>query len=59
VQFEKKALKGGNRRFLIECIKVREKEKGNKKWMREREVFYRQNEFSMQGIKDLKEKGRM
>jgi len=56
MKFEK-ALKGGNRRLLIECIKAREKEKGNKGWMEEREVFYRQNGFSTEGIKDLRERG--
>jgi len=28
VKLEEKALKGGNRRLLIECIKAREREKG-------------------------------
>jgi len=38
VKFEEKTLKGGNRRLLIECIKTRERKKGN---MGEREDFYR------------------
>jgi len=39
VKFEEKALKEGNRRLLIECIKAREREKGSKGWMEEREDF--------------------
>jgi len=57
VKFEEKALKGDNRRLLIECIKAREREKGSKEWMEEREVFYRQNGFSTEGIKDLRKRG--
>jgi len=30
---------------------------GCKGWMEEREVFYRQNGFSTEGIKDLRERG--
>jgi len=56
VEFEEKALKGGNRRFLIECMKVRERERGSKGWMEKREDFYRQNGFSSEGIKDLRER---
>jgi len=59
MKFEEKALEGGNRRLLIECIKAREKEKDCKGWMEEREVFYRQNGFSTEGIKDLRERGGM
>jgi len=58
VEFEEKTLKGDNRRLLIiECIKAREKEKGSKRWIEEREVFYRQNGFSTKGIKDVRERG--
>jgi len=49
-------LKGGNRRLLIECIKSREREKGSKGCMGEKENFYRQNGFSTEGIKDLRER---
>jgi len=55
VKFEEKALKGGNRGLLIECIKARERKKDGKGWMGEREDFYRQNGFSTEGIKDLRE----
>jgi len=58
VKFEEKALKGSNRRLLIECIKAREKKKGSKGWIGER-FFYRQNGFSTEGIKDLRERGGM
>jgi len=30
VKFEEKALKGGNKRLLIECIEARKSEKGSK-----------------------------
>jgi len=33
VKFEEKALKGSNRRLLIECIKARERETSSKEWM--------------------------
>jgi len=36
VKFEEEALKGDNKTLLIECIKAREREKGNKGWMGER-----------------------
>jgi len=49
-------LEEGNRRLLIECIKAREREEGSKGWMREREDFYRQNGFSTEEIKDLRER---
>jgi len=52
---EEKVLKGGNRRLLIECIKVREREGCSKK-RGEREDFYRQNGFSSKGIKTLRER---
>jgi len=51
-------MEGGNRRLLIECIEAREREKGCKGWMKEREIFYGQNGFSTEGIKDLRERGR-
>jgi len=57
MKFEEKALEGGNRRLLIECIEATEREKGCKEWMEEREVFYRQNGFSTEGIKDFRERG--
>jgi len=59
MKFEEKALKGDNRRLLIECIEARKREKGNKGWMEEKEVFYRQNGFSTEGIKDLRVRGGM
>jgi len=59
MKFEEKALEGGNRRLLIECIEVREREKGCKGWIEKREVFYRRNGFSTEGIKDLRGRGRM
>jgi len=48
-------------RLLIECIEAREREKGCKGWMEEREIFYRQNGFSTEGIRerDLRERGGM
>jgi len=57
VKFEERALKGGNRKLLIEYIKAREREKGRKGFMGEREDFYRQNGFSTEGIKDLRMRG--
>jgi len=42
--------------LLIECTKAREREKGSKEWMEEKEDFYRQNGFSTEGIKDLRER---
>jgi len=57
VKCEEKALKGGYKRLLIKCIKAREREKASKGWMREREVFYRQNGFSTEGIKDVRMRG--
>jgi len=33
------------------------REKGSKRWVGEREVFYQQNGFSTEGIKDLRERG--
>jgi len=57
MKFEEKALKGRNRRLLIECIEAREREKDCKEWMEEKEVFYRQNGFSTEEIKDLRERG--
>jgi len=57
MKFEEKALEGGNRKLLIECIEAREREKGCKGWMKEREVLYRQNGFSTEGIKNLRERG--
>jgi len=56
VKFEEKALKGDNRRLLIECIKARKRMKDSKEWMGEGENFYRQNGFSTEGIKDLSER---
>jgi len=56
VKFEEKALKGGNRRLLIECIKARKREKGSKRWIGEKEIFYRENGFSTEGIKDFRER---
>jgi len=41
MEFEEKALEGGNRRLLIECIETRKREKGCKGWMEEREILYR------------------
>jgi len=40
--------------LLIECIIAREREKASKRWMGEREDFYRQNRFSTEGIIDLR-----
>jgi len=57
MRFEEKALEGGNRRLLIECMEARESEKDCKGWMKEREVFYRQNGFSTERIKDLGREG--
>jgi len=37
VKFEEKALKGNNRRLLIECIKKREK--GSKGWIGKERIF--------------------
>jgi len=51
-------LKGDNRRLLIECIKVSEKEGGSKGKVGEREDFYRQNRFSSERIKALRERER-
>jgi len=56
-KFKEKVLEGGNRRLLIECIEAREREKSCKGWMEEREIFYRQNGFSTEGIKDLRTRG--
>jgi len=56
VKFEQKALKGDNKRLLIECIKVRERQRGREGWMGKREDFYKQNGFSSGGIKDLRER---
>jgi len=39
MKFEEKALKGDNRRLLIECIEVREKEKSRMGWMGEKRIF--------------------
>jgi len=36
MKFKEKALKRGNRRLLIECIKAREREKDSKRWMGDR-----------------------
>lgn len=56
VKFEEKAMREGNRKLLVECIKEREKE-GNVRGMKEeREKFYRQNGFSLEGIKRLRER---
>jgi len=57
-KFEEKALKRGNRRLLIECIEAREREKDSTEWMGEREDFYKQNGFSLEEIKDLRERER-
>jgi len=57
MKFAEKALKGDNKRLLIECIEARERGKGCKGWMEEREIFYRQNGFSTEGIKDFRERG--
>jgi len=57
VKFEEEALKEGNRRLLIECIKAKERKKGSKEWMGERERgFLQTNGFSTEGIKDLRER---
>jgi len=40
VKFEEKALKEGNRRLLIECIKAKEREKGSKAWMGGEKIFF-------------------
>jgi len=42
--------------LFTECIKARERKKGNEGWMGEREDFYRENRFNTEGIKDFRER---
>lgn len=51
VSFEEKALKDGDRKLIIECIKERKKRSMREGGGDEREGFYRQNGFSSEGIK--------
>jgi len=49
-------MKGGYRKLLIECIKHRERKGDSNGKEEERKDFYRQNGFSSEGIKALRER---
>jgi len=56
VNLKEKARKENKRRFVIECINEKEREEGNGIKREGREDFYRQNGFSSESIKLLREK---
>lgn len=55
-KFEERTIKEGNRKLAIECVKKKEREGGDKIQKSEREKFYRENDFSSEEVKLLKER---
>lgn len=58
VKFEEKAIKEGYRKLVVECMKEKEREGNDKTLMSDRERFYRENSYSSEGIKLLRERER-
>lgn len=54
-KFEKRTIKEGNRKLAIKCVKKKERERGDRIKKSEREKFYRENGFSSEEVKLLKE----
>lgn len=57
IGFEEKALKDGERKLLIECIREKEREGSKAEGSEERELFVRRNGFASERVKILREKG--
>lgn len=49
VKFEEKAIREGNRKLVMECVKEKEKEGYKNQEREDRENFYRKNGFSSEG----------
>lgn len=50
-------MRDGERKLVIGCIKEKEKEKNNRLECEDRELFLRQNGYSLEEIRLLKERG--
>lgn len=57
MNFEERAIREGERKIVIECIKEREKERDKKVGYGDRELFLRQNGYSSEGIRLQRERG--
>lgn len=55
-KFEKRTIKEGNRKLAIKCVKKKERERDDRIKKSEREKFYRENGFSSEEVKLLKER---
>jgi len=58
VKFEEKVLKDGERKLVMDCIKEKEREGMKSAATEKREKFFRQNGYSSEGIRILREEGR-
>lgn len=56
VKFEEKAIKEGYRKLVIECVIEKEREGNERTVVSDRERFYRENGYSSEGIKLLRER---
>lgn len=56
VKFEEKAIKEGYRKLVVECVKEKEREGNDKTLVSDRKRFYRENDYSSEGIKLLRER---
>lgn len=56
VKFEDKAIIEGDRKLVVKCVKDKEKERCKVQEREDREDFYRQNGFSSEGVKMLRER---
>lgn len=56
VRFEEKAIRERYRKLVVECVKEKEREGNEKTLISDRERFYRENGYSTEGIKSLREK---
>jgi len=58
IKFEEKVLKDGERKLVMDCIKEKEMEGMKSAATEEREKCFRQNGYSSEGIRILREEGR-
>lgn len=58
VKFEEKAIKEGYKKLVIECVIEKEREGNEKTVVSDKERFYRENCYSSEGIKLLRERER-
>jgi len=56
IAFEEKAVKGGEKKLVIECIKEKEKDGIGSEVGIDKELFLRRNGYSSEGINDLRER---